>query len=130
MINASILRYHCFVFLDDFQTFFVVKRFYFSEKPAPKWFLKVALFPNEKKETCVVNLQYIPLIKPLEEYSEGERDSLIKELVWTEEKTIGFKYEIVDTEEAELYVENNIEEFDDSFDGEVEELTDDFVPKI
>jgi hypothetical protein len=115
---------------DTFQTFFVVKRFYFSDKPTPKWFLKVALFPNEKKETCVVNLQYIPLIKPLEEYSEAEKDSLLKELVWAEEKSIGFKYEIVDTEESELYVENSIEEFEDSFEDDDGELTDDYVHNI
>ena len=112
---------------DNFQTFFVVKRFYFSDKPRPKYFLQVALFPKEKKETCVVNLQYIPLGKPLVEYSEEEQDIIVKELVWDQEKSIGFKYDISSMEETELYVENNLEEFEDYFDENVEELTDSFV---
>ena len=111
---------------DKFQTFFVVKRFYFSDIPQPKHFLEVALFPKEKKETCVVNLQYIPLVKPLVEYSEEEKDSILKELVWSEEKGIGFKYDISSIEETELYVENGLEESEDGFDDVVEELTDSF----
>jgi hypothetical protein len=87
----------------------------------------VALFPKEKKETCVVNLQYIPLGKPLVEYSEEEKDSIIKELVWSQEKSIGFKYDISSIEETELYVENDLEESEDCFNENVEELTDNFL---
>ena len=110
---------------DKFQTFFVVKRFYFSESPLPKWFISAALFPKEKKETCVVNLQFIPLVKSWNSYIESEKDAMLKELVWSEEKNIGFKYDIVDYEEVELYLENQIDE-EDSFEGIVEELNDDF----
>jgi hypothetical protein len=110
---------------DKFQTFFIVKRFYFSESPLPKWFIRAALFPKEKKETCVVNLQFIPLIKSWDLYTNTEKDVILKELVWSQEKDIGFKYEIVDCEELELYVENDIEE-EDSFEGVIEELNDAF----
>ncbi len=114
---------------DKFQTFFAVKRFYFSDSPLPKWFIRVSLFPKEKKETCVVNLQFIPLVKSWDNYSEYEKDTILKEIVWSEEKNIGFKYDIVDYEEVELYIENQIDEEDD-FEGIIEELNDDFYHTV
>jgi hypothetical protein len=91
---------------DKHQIFFVVKRFIFSEDPKPKHFLKVALYPNEPKESHVVNLVYLPLIKQWEQYTVEEQERILKELVWEQEKEIIYKYKIVEVDDCELYVEN------------------------
>ena len=94
--------------------FFVVKRFIFSEHPLPQHFLKVSLYPKEPKESHVVNLVYLPLIKPWEEYTVEEQDRLLKELVWEQEREIIYKYKVVEIESVELYVENadNVSEYE------------------
>lgn len=100
---------------DKHQMFFVVKRFIFSEHPRPHHFIKVSLYPKEPKESHVVNLVYLPLIKPWEEYTIEEQDRLIKELVWEQEREIIYKYKVVEVESVELYVENvdDVVEYDD-----------------
>jgi hypothetical protein len=69
------------------------------------YFIKVALYPKEKKETNVVNLVFSPLTKPWDDYTVLEQDGLIKEIVGNQEKLVTLKYYVVDLEEMELTVE-------------------------
>jgi hypothetical protein len=110
---------------DKHQVFFIVKRFMFSENPRPQHFLKVALYPNEPKESHVVNLIYSPLVKPWTDYTDEEKDQILKELVWEQEKEIIYKYKVVEVDSLELYVENvdDLVEFEDFCE---EELNDEF----
>jgi hypothetical protein len=91
---------------DKHQLFFVVKRFIFSDNPLPRYFIKVALYPKEPKESHVVNLQYSLLVKPWEDYTIEEQGRLVKEVVWEQEKEIIYKYDVVEVEGTELYLEN------------------------
>jgi hypothetical protein len=91
---------------DTHQVFFVVRRFTFSDNPLPRYFLKVALYPKEPKQSHVVNLVYSILVKPWEDYTIEEKDQILKEIVWEQEKEIIYKYDVVEVEGTELYVEN------------------------
>jgi hypothetical protein len=64
------------------------------------------LYPKEPKQSHVVNLVYSLLVKPWEDYTVEEQDRLLKEVVWEQEKEIIYKYDVVEVEGTELYVEN------------------------
>jgi len=69
------------------------------------YFLKVALYPKEKKETNLVNLVFSPLTKSWDDYTMHEQDGLIKEIIGSQEKLVSLKYDLVDLEEMELTLE-------------------------
>jgi hypothetical protein len=69
------------------------------------YFLKVALYPKEKKETNVVNLVFSPLTKPWDEYTMCEQDQIVKEIVVNQEQSVTLRYNVVDLEEMELGIE-------------------------
>jgi hypothetical protein len=104
---------------DKHQMFFIVKRFLFSVSPRPQYFLKVALYPKEPKESHVINLVYSPLIKPWEDYTLEEQGQILKEVVWEQEKEIIYKYDVVETEGTELYLENADEDMFDHPDAKL-----------
>ena len=89
---------------DKHQLFFVTQMFTLDEIPT-KNFVKVAMYPKEKKETNVVNLIFHPLTRSWEDYSTSEKEEVLKEIVWDQERFIGFKYDIVDVEDMEIEVE-------------------------
>lgn len=69
------------------------------------YFLKVALYPKEKKETNIVNLFFSPLTKPWDDYTIPEQEQIVKEILGTQEKLVSLKYDLVDLEEMELSLE-------------------------
>jgi hypothetical protein len=91
---------------DQHQIFFIVKHITMAENVSSIHFLKIALFPKEKKQDSVVNLVFFPLIKPWDDYLMTEQDELIKEALWEQEKFVSLKYDIVEFEDIEVYVEN------------------------
>ena len=91
---------------DKHQMFFIVKHFTMAENVPVIHFLKLALYFKEDKQTNVVNLVFYPLIKPWEDYLMDEQDQLVKEALWEQEKFVGLKYDVFETEDMNVYVEN------------------------
>jgi hypothetical protein len=92
---------------NEHQLFFIVKHIVMAENISSIHFLKLALFPKEKKEDSVVNLVFYSLNKPWDEYLSTEKDELIKESVWEQERFVSLTYDIVDKDDMEIYVENS-----------------------
>ncbi len=91
---------------NEHQLFFTTKHIVMAENLSSVYFLKLALFPKEKKEDSVVNLVFYPLVKPWEQYLKNEQDELIKETVWEQERFVGLTYDIIEKDDMEIYVEN------------------------
>ena len=97
---------------DQHQMFFIVKHVTMAENVPVIHFLKLALYLKEDKQTNVVNLVFSPLIKPWDDYLMDEQEQLVKEAVWEQEKFVGLKYDVVEAEDMDVYVENS--QFTDS----------------
>ena len=91
---------------DKHQLFFIVNHLTMAQNLSTITFLKIVLYPKETKDTNVVNVIFSPLIKQWDEYTMSEQDQIVKEAVWDQEKFVGLKYNVVEVEEVDVYVEN------------------------
>lgn len=90
---------------DDNQILFHEIPVILNEDEDNHYFLKVALYPKEKKETNVVNLVFSPLTKPWDDYTMSEQEEIVKEIVGSQEKLVTLRYDVVELEEMELGIE-------------------------
>lgn len=108
--TPEIIRYlnneEQFIEDEQHQLFYAVKHITMAENVSSIHFIKIALFPKEKKEDSVTNLVFFPLIKPWDEFLMNEQDEIIKEALWEQEQFVRLKYNIIEVEDLEVYVEN------------------------